>query len=160
MARDDELNNAVNLIRSQRWAALATAEDNTPHISAVAYAHTVDLSCLLLHLSRLASHTARLSRNPHTALLISEADDGRDDPQTLARLSISGLIEPVPRENERYPLYQKTYLERLPGSEQLFSFSDFELFRFVPGEIRYVGGFARAFTFSGERLRQAAVGGE
>ncbi|MDH3233954.1 MAG: CREG family protein [Alphaproteobacteria bacterium] len=158
MANEQELDSAVKLIRSGRWAAFATAEMNTPYVSAVAYAYQQDLSCLVLHLSRLASHTGRLSKNPHVALLISEGDDGRDDPQTLARLSITGLIEHVPREHGQHPSYRGIYLQRLPEAEPRFSFSDFELFRFVPGEIRFVGGFARARTFTGERLHHAAMG--
>jgi heme iron utilization protein len=158
MAQEEEVHSAVKLIRSRRWAALATAEQNIPYVSAVAYAYQPDLSCLLLHLSRLASHTGRLSKNPHLALLISEGDDGRDDPQTLARLSITGHIEYLPRQHERHPSYQSLYLQRLPAAEQRFSFSDFELFRFIPEEIRFVGGFARARTFTGERLHRAAMG--
>lgn len=152
MARAEELKGAVALIRSQRWAALATAEDNVPHVSSVAYACEDDLSGFLLHLSRLASHTGRLLKNPRASLLISESDDGRGDPQTLARLSMTGRVEHVPRQSERYAACLQTYLKRLPESEPLFAFSDFELFRFVPDEIRYVAGFARAYTFTAGRL--------
>lgn len=158
MARADELQGAVALIRSQRWAALATAEDRIPYLSSVAYAIGEDLSGFLLHLSRLASHTERLLKNPHASLLISEPDDGRGDPQTLARLSMTGRVEHVPRESDKYLACQGSYLQRLPESEPLFAFSDFELFRFVPEDIRYVAGFARAYSFTPAQLRRAALG--
>ena len=48
------------------------------------------------------------------------------------------------------------YLARLPAAAPLFDFPDFALFRFVPSEARYIGGFARAYTLTPEHLRQAA----
>jgi len=152
MAQADELQGAIALMRGQRWAALATAEDNVPYVSSVAYACEDDLSGFLLHLSRLASHTARLLRNPRAALLVSEPDDGRSDPQTLARLRMTGRMEHVARQSKDYAASRETYLTRLPESEPLFAFSDFELFRFVPKDIRYVAGFARAYTFTPGQL--------
>jgi putative heme iron utilization protein len=158
MVRRDELRDAVALIRRARWAALATAEDKVPYLSSVAYAIEEDLSGFLLHLSRLASHTERLFKNPRASLLISESDDGRSDPQTLARVSLTGRVEHVPRESDKYSTCRRIYLQRLPESEPLFAFSDFELFRFVPDDIRYVAGFARAYTFTPDQLRTGAPG--
>jgi heme iron utilization protein len=158
MGKTDELQGAIALIRRVRWAALATAEDNVPYLSSVAYAPEEDLSGFLLHLSRLASHTERLMKNPRASLLISERDDGRADPQTLARISMTGQVEHAPRDAAQYAACRSIYLARLPESEPLFAFSDFELFRFVPEDIRYVSGFARAYTFTPDQLRKEALG--
>lgn len=156
MGKTDELQGAIALIRRTRWAALATVEENVPHLSSVAYAPEEDFSGFLLHLSRLASHTARVLENPRASLLVSEPDDGRGDPQTLARLSMTGHVEHVPRDSGQYAACRSVYLARLPESEPLFAFSDFELFRFIPDDIRYVAGFARAYSFTADALRRAA----
>jgi hypothetical protein len=42
------------------------------------------------------------------------------------------------------------------GRLRLFDFPDFALFRFVPSEARYIGGFAHAYALTALRLRQAS----
>ncbi|HEX5689725.1 MAG TPA: pyridoxamine 5'-phosphate oxidase family protein [Roseiflexaceae bacterium] len=150
----EELANVAALIRGQRQAALATLRDNTPFVSMVAYAPEPDFGGFLLHLSRLAAHTNQLLANPASSLLICEGDDGRDDVQTLARITLAGTTTPL-SEAER-AAGRALYLARLPAAAQLFELPDFVLFRFVPNEARYVGGFARAFSLTAERLRQAS----
>ena len=52
------------------------------------------------------------------------------------------------------------YLSRFPDAEMRFGLADFHLFRLVPAEIRYVGGFARAFSMTPAELAEAAVSQE
>ena len=168
----EELAAIAALIRGQRVAALGTlrgpstgpssssggasGQARTPFASMVAYAAEPDLGGVLLHLSRLAPHTRHLLAQPQAALLIHERDDGRDDPQTLARITLVGSAAPIPAASAAYPAARACYLARLPTAAPLFDFPDFALFRFVPNEARYVGGFARAFTLTPEHLRQAS----
>jgi len=150
----EELANVAALIRAQRQAALATLRDGAPFVSMVAYAPEPDFGGLLLHLSRLAAHTGQLLANPAASLLICEGDDGRDDVQTLARITLAGAAEPVAQAG--VDAARDRYLARLPAAAQLFALPDFTLFRSVPREARYVGGFARAFSLTADDLRQAA----
>jgi heme iron utilization protein len=143
------------LIRGQRVAALGTLHEERPFTSMVAYAVEPDFG-VLLHLSRLAAHTKYLLTHPQAALLIHEPDDGRDDPQTLARITLAGAATPIPAENSAYVGAQACYLARLPAATPLFEFPDFALFRFVPSEARYVGGFGRIYTLTTQHLQQAA----
>ena len=152
----EELASIATLMRSQRVAALGTLHDDRPFTSMVAYAAEADFGGVLLHLSRLASHTRYLLAHSEAALLILERDDGRDDPQTLARITLTGTAAPVPAESATYTGARDCYLARLPTSAPLFEFPDFRLFRFVPSEARYVGGFARAYTLTAEQLRKAS----
>jgi hypothetical protein len=48
------------------------------------------------------------------------------------------------------------YQTRLPDSLPRFAFSDFLLFRLTPIRIRWVGGFARAYTLDSAGLCAAA----
>lgn len=143
------------LIRAQRWAALATlGPSGTPDASMVAYAPEANFSSLLLLLSELAGHTRNLQRTPAAGLVVSAPDTGGEDPQTLARISFKGDARPVTRDDPTFPSLREQYLARLPASERLFGFSDFILFRFVPGRARFVGGFARAHNLTPAMLAE------
>ncbi len=154
--KSEELATIATLIRNQRQAALGTLHEQAPFVSMVAYAAEPDFGGVLLHLSRLAPHTTHLLAAPAASLLICERDDGRDDVQTLARITLSGEARPLDTASSEYPTARDWYLARLPAAEMLFSFPDFLLFRFVPHEARYVGGFARTYTLTPDLLRLAA----
>lgn len=145
------------LIRGGRWAALATYGDGAPLASMAAYAVEADFTGFLLHLSRLSAHTRNLLSSPLASIAISEPDSARvRNPQTLARVSLQGEARPIPKDSPEYAQARALYEERFPDSSPLFEFEDFLLFRFVPGEARYVGGFAKAFTVSREELVETA----
>lgn len=146
----------VRLMRTSRWAALATVGDGRPFASMVAYAAVPDLSRVLLHLSRLAPHTRNLLGDPRVALVITEPDDGRDDPQTLARVTITGGITVVDKDAADYADLRALYTARFPESVQRFEFADFSLFCLLPEDIRYVGGFGKAGNFSAAKLGDMA----
>lgn len=153
------LYNAVAaLVRGQRWAALATVdEDGAPHASMVAYAPEADLAGLLLHLSRLARHTRYLLAQPQASLVISAPDTSTGDPQTLPRVAVDGLISAISPDDPAYAAARSCYLARLPDAEPRFDFADFMLLRFEPQNARYVGGFARAHSLG--RQAWLALGG-
>lgn len=148
------------LVRDQRWLCLGTLSgadgEPRPLVSWVAYAAAEDFTCFVMHLSNLAQHTGNLKRRPQVSLAMSEADDGRGNPQLLARLTLEGRVAPVARDDERYESLKGLYLAKLPDAEPLFEFGDFNLYAFVPGKGRYVDGFGQAYSLDGERLRQAA----
>jgi len=152
IARGEMLSECAALIRRQRWAALATADETgAPVASMVAYA--LHEGTLLLHLSRLAAHTRHLLARTDGSLVISEPDrDDVTDPQTLARVSLTGAIRPLEAEGEEFCTARAAYLRRLPEADMRFGFSDFVLFRLTPEQARHVGGFARAATFSAAEL--------
>ncbi len=151
--RDELLAGCTSLIRQQRWAALATVDD-TGAAAASMVAYALYGEGLLLHLSRLAAHTRHLLARPTCSLVISESDTGENaDPQTLARVSLSGGVVPLEPEGREFGSARLAYLRRLPEAEMRFGFADFLLFRFTPEQSRYVGGFAKAVTFSAAELR-------
>ena len=152
----EELAIIAALIGGQRVAALGTLRDAIPFASMVAYVAEPDFRAILLHVIRLAPHTKHLLAQPQAALLIHERDDERDDPQTLARITLIGAATPIAAESAGYASARERYLARLPAAAQLFDFPDFALFRFVPSEARYIGGFGRAYTLTPDHLSQAA----
>lgn len=153
---DEEKHHLMHLIRSQRWAALATLSEEGPLASMVAYVPEPGFGGFLLHLSRLAAHTRNLLHDARASLVITQPDSGEGDPQTLARASIQGRVTVLSRDSEAFATARAAYVHRLPESEPLFGFGDFMLFRLQPTEVRYVGGFARAYTLSGGQLQKMA----
>lgn len=148
----------AGLIRTHRWAALATQGKDGPEASWVAYAWEADFSAFYLHLSRLASHTRNLLAEPLACLAITETDQAGQDPQQLARVSIQGRVVVVEREAADYRRCAERYQARLPDSVPLFEFGDFLLLRLCPVRARFVGGFAQAHTLDAAALVRLGTG--
>jgi len=146
----------ASILRDTRVAALATLRDTQPRISMVAYVIAPDFSAFYIHVSKLAQHTLDMQKNKYVGLMISETDDYRADPQTLARISVRGAAEVLPPGEPGYTPIKNLYLSRFPESQPLFNLEDFSLWRIVPKGARYVAGFAKAFNLTLESLHKAA----
>jgi len=146
----------AEMIRSSRMAGLGTLRDGFPLVSMVAYLPEDDFSSFYIHVSQLAQHTKGMLADSHVGLLIAQADDGRADPQTLARISILGEAEQVAKDDFGYPEIQARCIYRFPQSAPLFGFGDFGLWRIVPKSARFVAGFAQAFNLAPDTLKRVA----
>lgn len=155
MPTDFEID-AAHLILASRWAAIATVKNGAPLASMVAYAPEAGLQGVLLFLSELSQHTQNLLDDPRVSLVVSSPDSGRDDPQLLPRATVTGEARPLPNDGDAFREAQALYLSQFPDAEMRFGLADFHLFRLVPAEIRYVGGFARAFSMTPAELTDAA----
>jgi heme iron utilization protein len=147
----------AHLIRTSRIAALGTLHDGSPNIAMVAVAFANDFSTFYIHVSRLGKHTRDMESDPRVSLLLTEADDMRADPQTLARFSIQGTAEILPRTASSYEEVRNIYLSRFPQAEQFFSLGDFNIWTIRPKEGRFIAGFARAFNVTPETLRKVSA---
>src|ERR1051325_3076476 len=136
----------AHLIRNTRIAALGTIHNGEPNLAMVAVAHESDFSAFYIHISKLGKHTTDMENDPHVSLLLTEADDHRLDPQTLARVSIQGIAIVLPRNDPDYARVKILYLKRFPEAEQLFNLGDFNLWKVMPKGGRFVAGFGRAFN--------------
>ena len=140
MSSEQGIREARGLIRSARAATLATATGGQPFAALVTPAPAPDLSPLLL-LSTLSEHTRQLAADPRCALLFTGAPDG-PNPQTAARVTVTGLAEPVPE--EEVAALKARWLARHPYAAMYAGFGDFGLWRVRIGAALHVGGFARA----------------
>jgi putative heme iron utilization protein len=148
---------AARLVLEERWAAVATLDDGLPLATMVAYAPEPGLGGLLMLLSGLAAHTRALLGDPRCSLAVTRPDRGEGDPQLLPRVSIQGAVEALEPESPEHAAGKGLYLARFPDAEPRFDLADFVLFRFVPAEARYVGGFARAIRMTGDQLAGAVA---
>jgi heme iron utilization protein len=144
----------LHLLANVRIASLGTIRDEDPRVSMVAFVPAQDFSAYYIHVSRLAQHTVDMQKNKQVSLMIAEVDDGRADPQTLARLSIRGSAEFMENGEPGYTPVKNWYIERFPLSEPLFKMEDFGLWRIKPKGARFVAGLAKAFNLTPEALQK------
>jgi hypothetical protein len=147
----------AHIIRSARIATLATLRDEAPQTSMVAFLPASDFSAFHIFVSRLAQHTVDMQKDRRVSLFICETDDGRNDPQTLARVSIRGAAESIQNGEPGYTPLKEQYLARFPESAQLFNLSDFNFWRIIPKGGRFVAGFAKAYNITAETLRKVSA---
>jgi putative heme iron utilization protein len=146
----------VHIITNMRVAALGTIRDEAPRVSMVAFVPAQDFSAYYVHVSRLAQQTLDMQKNKQVSLMISEPDDGRIDPQTLARLSIRGSAEFMENGEPGYTPVKVAYIERFPVSELLFNNAEFGLWRIKPKGAHFLTGHAKSFNLAPEMLQKIA----
>lgn len=146
----------AQVIRSARIASLGTLHDEAPQVSMAAFICEDDFSAFYIFVSRLAQHTVDMQKDNRVSLLICETDDGREDPQTLARVSIRGKAEMIQMGEPGFTRLKEQYIARFPESEKLFNLSDFSFWRISPRGGRYVAGFAKAFNITADALHKAS----
>lgn len=145
----------ARLLASSRWAALAVVAEGAPAAAMTSYAVSPEGAALFLHLSQMALHTRALLVEPRAALVVSAPDTGEGDPQTLPRLSLSGVALALVPGTPEHEAGRAAFVGRFPDAAERFDLADFVLFRFEPAEARWVGGFARALRMTGAQLAEA-----
>ena len=142
------------LILKERTCHLATLRGGAPMASMTLYLPTADFGAFYVHVSRLAWHTQDMAQDGRVALSIAEADDGRDDPFTLQRVSIRGNAENLDGDQ---PELQRQWLTCFPEQAINFELADFSFWRIVPRDARFVAGFGRIHNLSAAELAQCAL---
>lgn len=145
----------ARMIRTQRVGALGTLHDGSPLVSMIAWAPAGDFSFFTIHASALAQHTVDMHTDPRVSLMIMETDDGKRNPQTLARVSIRGKSVLLTNEPE-IERAKEIYLAKFPELEPLFGLGDFRLFAIGVETARYVAGFGKTFNLTAQDFIRAA----
>ena len=70
------------------------------------------------------------------------------------RDGLRGDAQPCPPGTDGHDAARAAYLARFPDTQPLFGFADFSLFRIVPRSVRFVGGFAQAWSITGAQYAQ------
>ena len=146
----------AQMIRNTRIASLGTLREGAPRVSMVAFVAAEDFSAFFIHVSRLAQHTVDMQKDKQVGLLIAEVDDGRSDPQTLARVSIRASAEVIQNGEPGYTPLKELYLARFPEAEQVFKLADFNFWRIKPKGARFVAGFEKAYNITVETLQKVS----
>ena len=149
----------ISLVRERSLAALGTIFEGGPLVSMVLYASEPDLSCLYIHVSRLAQHTRGLLRQPRVGLLISEPDRASRNPLTLARVSLQGLAVQLQEGSREFENARAIYLAAHPTAAINFQLPDFLLLGVRPESARFIAGFGKIFDLDREAWARLAVTG-
>ena len=142
------------LVLGRKIAALGTLHENAPFLSMVPFAVAKDGN-LILHVSRLASHTQDMLDYHDVSLLIAESETSEKMAQELARVTVQGQAQMLDRDSEKHIEARKVYLARFPDAASLFEFSDFNIFILKPISVRLIAGFGRAATITGDDFATA-----
>lgn len=155
MASEQALNRALQrLVRSQRTATLGTLDDEGEvALSRVPYAIESQGSCLIIHVSALAGHTAHLQRHPRASLLIGEPEVPDAPVHALPRVAIDVLAEPC-ADTAQQQSAKTCYLMRFPEAEPMTHLADFRFIRLLPLGARQVAGFGAARSLDAKALAQ------
>jgi putative heme iron utilization protein len=148
-----------SLLEGQQVAALATLHKGQPAQSMVPYALRPGGEGFIIHVSRLATHTADMHASPAVSLLVVAPPGAAATAQELQRASIQGRARMCPAGSPEHAVSKVLYLARFPHGEQMFAFSDFSLFVVEPLHVRFVGGFAQAATVGAEAFASIMRGG-
>ena len=147
----------ISLVRERTLAALGTMVDGGPLVSMVLYASEPDLSCLYIHVSRIAQHTRGLLSQPRVSLLISEPDRASRNPLTLARVSIQGLAGLLQDGSAEFENARSLYLAAHPTAAINFDLPDFLLLGVHPESARFIAGFGKIFDLDREAWARLAA---
>ena len=142
----------AGLLRRERVAYLATLRDLAPLASMTLFLAAVDFGAFHVHVSRLAWHTQDMQRDGRVALCVAQADDRREDPFTLMRVTVRGEATRVEDHGE----LKARWLARFPAQAVNFELPDFSFWRIAPRDARFVAGFGRIHNLSADQLLQAA----
>jgi putative heme iron utilization protein len=142
----------ARLLRGARIAHLGTLRQGAPLASMTLFLAAPDFSAFHVHVSRLAWHTQDMSADAHVALSVAEGDDGREDPFTLARVTIRGEATALGADAG----LKQAWLARFPAQAVNFELADFSFWRITPRDARFVAGFGRIHNLSAAELGAAA----
>lgn len=146
----------ANLIRNTRVAALATIRDEEPFLSMVPFVVMEDFSAFYIHVNRIAQHTVDMQKNKRVSFLITETDDSRTDPQTLARVSIRGSAEKLQNGEPGFTPIKAMYVARFPESAPFFKLDDYSLWRIKCKGGRFIAGTAKSYNITSETLEKVS----
>ena len=146
------------LLEQQETAALGTLHRGEPFVSMVPYALLPAGRGLVIHVSRLSTHTADMQQHPGVSVLVCAVREPGVAPQGLARATLQGDARFCAEATGEYTDARAAYVARYPDSEPMFGFGDFSLFLIEPSSVRGVAGFGQAWSLSGAQYRQFMAG--
>lgn len=141
----DQAQGLKQLLRTQDIAALGTLHRGEPFVSMVPYALLAD-GRLVIHVSQLATHTRDMQEHAGVSVMVLGARAPDALPQEQPRASLQGVAQPCPEDAADYAAARQAYLARFPHSEEMFGFGDFWLVLITPRSLRFVAGFAQAWS--------------
>lgn len=148
----ESLEKLERLLLDYQTASLATvSEDGTPLVSYTPVALESRGGCFYLFVSELSAHTANLRRGGGASLMLMEDEKTSEQLFARHRVTFQGKVEFVARDSAGWTGACEVYGDRFGKFfELLVGLKDFQMFRFVPEDIRLVVGFGAAYQVTGK----------
>ncbi|MGA9491492.1 MAG: DUF2470 domain-containing protein [Mycobacterium sp.] len=152
-ARPSAAEQARTIAASTNAATLATlTADGDPWASFVAYGLLDGRPVLCL--SNLAEHGRNVTGDPRASLSIVAAS-GDTDPLASSRITLAGIVfQPAPVDRDAV---RAAYVDAVPAGQIFADFSDFTLWVLDVQRVRWVGGYGRMDSATGEEYNAAAA---
>jgi heme iron utilization protein len=145
---------ARTLVAATNVAALATlTAEGDPWASLVTYG-ALDEGAPVLCLSHLAEHGRNLAGDSRASLLITQVDSP-PDPLAAARVTLAGRAERS-ADPTTLAAARAAHLDSVPAASTYVDFSDFSLWVLRVERVRWVGGYGRMDSASGNTYAAAA----
>ncbi len=147
----------VAFIQSRHSLQLATIDEkNEPYASYSPFAIGDD--CLYVLLSEMAVHANNLQHNPQAAVMIIQDEDSSKELFARQRVNYSINAELLAYESEAWRQGIEALASRHGNRvNKLSQLDDFKLFKLKPTGGRYVKGFGKAYTLTGNSLSGNAI---
>jgi len=154
MAHEPRLTQALRLLlREHRIAALGTSdEQGSPFVSMVPFAMDAQHNQIVIHVSRLASHTGNLLRNPQVSLMVMQAERSGQPVHDLPRVSMQGVAQALVVDSPSAISARCAYLARFPEAEMMTQLGDFCFVGITISTTRQVAGFGAARAVDVEEM--------
>ena len=144
---------ARTIVESTRIGSLATiSEDGSPWSSIAGYG-VMPNGDLSLVLSTLAEHGRNLVRDQRISVAIAAPPAEGADPLDSGRVTLSGIVE-IP-EGDEAEVALSTHCAAYPAARAYAKFGDFTLYVLRTERVRWVGGFGRMDSTTGEAYAAA-----
>ncbi|OBF78557.1 pyridoxamine 5'-phosphate oxidase [Mycobacterium sp. 852002-51613_SCH5001154] len=151
-ARPSAAEQARSIAAATNAATLATlTADGDPWASLVAYGLLDGMPVLCV--SSLAEHGRNLARDPRASLSIVAASDDTD-PLAGSRITLAGTAA-EPTRSERGDA-RAAFLTAVPAARRYLDFSDFSLWVLRVQRVRWVGGYGRMDSATGDQYAAAS----
>lgn len=151
-ARPSAAEHARTIAAATNAATLATlTADGDPWASFVAYGLLDGMPVLCV--SSLAEHGRNLAGDPRASLSIV-ASSGDTDPLAGSRITLAGLVA-KPTGSGRDEA-RAAYLDSVPAARHYLDFSDFSLWVLRVQRVRWVGGYGRMDSATGDQYATAS----
>ncbi|HTX97482.1 MAG TPA: DUF2470 domain-containing protein [Mycobacterium sp.] len=150
-ARPSAAEQARTMAAATNAATLASlTADGNPWASLVAYGLLAGMPVLCV--SKLAEHGRNLASDPRASLSIVAATSD-PDPLAGSRITLAGkVIQPSDAERDAA---RAAYLSAVPAARFYLDFSDFTLWLLQVERVRWVGGYGRMDSATGEQYAAA-----
>ena len=116
------------LVREKDICVLATASDNKPHCSLMAYVTNSQCTAIYMVTHKDSKKYRNLTANPWVSLLIDTRHEDMSSARIKTRaLTVSGIFQPIPDTDQKKHVRAKL-LEKHPHMEQFATHRDAEVF--------------------------------